>query len=71
MTVASSPIDAAPVRDVLRQEGYEPLEGANSDYVEVWIGPAQETICLPYFRKGDRSQFLEQGLLDAFEKGLL
>ena len=63
--VEAVPVDAAPVRERLQARSYERLEGANSDAVEIWIGPDQDTICLAYFRRGDRSQFFGRSVEDA------
>ena len=63
-------IDGAEVRRVLDRLGFEPLDGANNDVVEMWIARSGEAVSIPYYRRGDRSSFVKQAYDDILEQAL-
>lgn len=59
MKIPAEGIDAAEVRAVLKGFGLDLMEGSNNDAFEYFVNGTGHPFYLPYFKRGDKSQFLK------------
>lgn len=68
MIIKAECIDAAQGRQILRNLGLKPMEGANHAAYEYWVAESGHPYWIPYCHKGDKLRFLKRAFDDVVDE---